>query len=161
MIFTAARCLPLFLLVGVAFVPIKVLEVEAQKSGRTLLLKSSPIGLQLELSYIHSVEKVPVLGRFQIVEPGRLKPQETTFASFGPGLPSQEDGKTAEGWFLKKETHTPLLEELSILVSPETRQVLKIDRLKIELHKLEHGEKVRVRVRRHALAEVIWHHAKP
>lgn len=159
--FRVARYLPLLLLVLAGLIPVRALEVKAQKSGRILLLETSPIGLQLELGYIHSVEKVPVAGRFQIAEDGRIQPIETVFASFGAGLPSQETGKKGEGWLLKDESQIQPLEELSIMVSPETRQVLKIGQLEIRLHELQHGERIRVRVRKHALVEVIWHHAKP
>lgn len=161
MSFRTARYLPLFLLVSAALIPVRVLEVKAQKSGRILLLETSPIGLQLELGYIHSVEKVPVLGRFQIAKDGRIQPIETVFASFGAGLPSQESGKQGEGWLFKDESHIQPLEELSIMVSPETRQVLKIGQLEIRLHELQHGERIGVRVRKSILAEVIWRHAKP
>ncbi len=153
------RYLPLLLLLGSVFIPLRILEVQAQKSEKILLFRPFPTGLHLELSYIHSVEKVPVVGLFQIATDGRIEPKQTMFASFGAGLPFEGGEKAAVGWFIKEESRTTVLEELVISISPETRQELRIDGLRIELYKLEHGEKVRIRVRKHLLAEVIWHYA--
>ncbi|MEJ5378118.1 MAG: DUF1850 domain-containing protein [bacterium] len=153
------RYLPLLLLLGSAFVPFRILEVQAQKSEKILLFKPFPTGLHLELSYIHSVEKVPVVGLFQIARDGRIEPKQTMFASFGAGLPFEGGKKAGVGWFVKEEGPTPVLEELVLSISPETKQELRINGLRLELHKLEHGEKVKIRVRKHLLAEVIWHYA--
>lgn len=148
------RYLPLLLLLGGAVFPIRAIEVFTT-SGLTLLMRPACSQTQIELSYVHSVEKIPVVGRFMLGGDGRIQPVQTWFPSFGPGLPFEGAHRAPQGGFSRDELETPPLEEISLLVSPEAQQVLRINGSEIELHRLGQGQVVRVRVRKYPLVGVI------
>lgn len=80
--------------------PVSVLEVKDVKNEEVLFYKRAVEGDVFLFRYIHSVEKTPVEGIFQIEKGGSLRILETRFSSHGPGLPNGT-GKTRRKneWF--------------------------------------------------------------
>ncbi|MCG6893625.1 MAG: DUF1850 domain-containing protein [Desulfobacteraceae bacterium] len=62
-------------------------------------------GEEMRLSYLHSVEKTPVEGRFVVSEGPSLRIRETRMASVGTGLPNTVPERTRRegGWLVVDE----------------------------------------------------------
>ena len=156
-----ARCqlgLPLALLLGSAALvllgwlllrPVPLLTVTEAGSGRALLRLSVRADDPFTLSYIHSVERVPVTGTFAIGRDGRLEVLETAFGSFGPGLPEPRPGEDYElrGGMIHYRPGGQALEALSFFVHPFTDHRLTVGGRTLELSRLlPPGSRVVVRV---------------
>ncbi len=86
----------LVLLVFLTFAPVAVLSVESS-SGESFLRSPLGAGESFAIRYIHSVAKRPVVEVFTPAPDGMIQLRETTFDSFGAGLPFEAEG---EGRFL-------------------------------------------------------------
>ncbi|MBI2459923.1 MAG: DUF1850 domain-containing protein [Candidatus Rokubacteria bacterium] len=151
------RGLPLALLLGGAALvllgwfllrPLPILTVTEAGSGALLRL---PVRADetFTLSYIHSVERVPVTGTFAIGRDGRLEVLETAFGSFGPGLPEPRPGEDYElrGGMIHYRPGGQALEVLSFFVHPFTDHRLTVGGRTLELSRLlPPGSRVVVRV---------------
>jgi hypothetical protein len=105
-------------------IPVSVLEVKDGKSGEILFHKRAVEGDVFLFSYIHSVEKTPVEGKFLVERSGLLRIVETRFSSYGPGLPNVA-GKTLrknEGFIAKGGER---LDQFKFFFSPINRPTLK------------------------------------
>lgn len=140
--------------------PVKAVEVKGERSGKILFLGLARKNDFFDLSYIHSVEKVPVNGHFEVREDGTIRCVETKTPSFGPGLPFDDLTKVDGPFFSHYSKDSGGLESLSLLVSPESQQVIKIGGKMVELGNLAQGEIVTVRVTRRPWWEVVWHNAR-
>jgi len=125
-----------FLLPGVFFLILYLLPppsptqqqlvVEAPRLGHSLYSIPVSSGDIFELSYVHSVSRQPVEGRFEITTKEKIRPLTTTFDTFGPGLPEPGDTANFEiqnGSFVVFHDEEPR-EEISLFVAPITEDRL-------------------------------------
>ncbi|MBI5167776.1 MAG: DUF1850 domain-containing protein [candidate division NC10 bacterium] len=105
-----------------AIIPVRLLEVKEARGGQRVFWALVYPGDTFSLSYIHSVENIPVSGLFAINEKYEIVIKETAFASFGPGLPilkKTDDYVIVEGKFLQRNINT-VFQELTFFVHPFT-----------------------------------------
>jgi len=129
--------------------PLPLLAVTETGSGQPLLRLAVQPGEALTLSYTHSVERVPVSGVFRLRPDGRLQVVETTFGSFGPGLPEPRPGEDWElrDGMIRYRPADQALEALSFFVHPFTEHRLTVGGRTLELSRvLPPGSRVVVRV---------------
>lgn len=80
---------------AVSFIPVFVLEIRAEKTGKTVFARLVSPGDAVCVGYTHSVEFCPVRDYFTIDEELRFVLRETTFSSCNTGLPvSLAEGET-------------------------------------------------------------------
>ncbi len=98
-------------------------------------------------SYIHSIENIPVEGRFAVEADGWLRVVETRFPSYGAGLPLQVTGKSADGkWMVAAGGER--LPHFSFYISPINQACLRFGDSTLNLNNLiESGDVVTVAVR--------------
>lgn len=80
------------------------------EAGRLAAAVRTRPGQEMRLSYLHSVEKTAVEGRFVVDEGPRLRIRETRMASVGTGLPNTAPERTRrEGaWMVVDEGMQPI-----------------------------------------------------
>lgn len=111
------------------------LTVYAPKEGEILDRLPLQSNATFTLKYIHSVTQREVAGTFTVTKDGKIKPQTTTFDTFGPGLPvldgslsyTQEDGA-----YIVLHEEEPR-DKISLFVSPLTRERLVSADTELEL----------------------------
>lgn len=81
---------------GLMFIPVPTLEVASKHQERVLWRSRVAAGDVFTFSYIHSIELIPVEGRFAVEADGWLRVVETRFPSYGAGLP-QASARSADG----------------------------------------------------------------
>lgn len=143
-----------------ALFPVKSLQIEAKNSGKVLFLKALFREVSLELRYIHSVEKIPVVGKFRVKEDGEIFLEETVFPSFGPGLPFSDLVRTPRGEMAQMGRGLFSLEKFGFFIDPETRPVLLIEGRELALDGLARGEILTLEVKRKPFGEVMWENGK-
>jgi hypothetical protein len=76
-----------------------------QKGDHLVAAVRTGEGEEVRLSYLHSVEKTPVEGRFVVAEGPSLRIRETRMASVGTGLPNTASERTRRegGWLVVDE----------------------------------------------------------
>ncbi|MCU0539092.1 MAG: DUF1850 domain-containing protein [Desulfobacterales bacterium] len=94
-----ASTLAVFTLVGLMLLPVRTLEVRSRHRGAVVWRAQASPGDVVTFAYIHSIEKVPVEGRFAVEADGMLRVVETRFASYGAGLPAPTE-RSADGRWL-------------------------------------------------------------
>lgn len=108
----AARYAFAILLVGLAAIvflrldsPYNWLIIEDYKSETVLWKHEIQGGEWFSHQYIHSVERSPVIEKFQFDDRGRLWTMESWTRSFGAGLPYELQGETEriDGYYVSKE----------------------------------------------------------
>jgi hypothetical protein len=117
-------CLLAVLVLLVFCYPALVLEGRSRKEDRVIFLRRVSPGEEFEIRYIHSVEKIPVVGIFSVVGNGQIRALETRFPSFGPGLPFLSADVTREGGIMRAKASMEPMDTLSFYVSSFTRQEL-------------------------------------
>lgn len=125
------------------------LVVEDVRRGRVLYERPMGPGDRFTLGYLHSVSRTRVRGLFEVRADGGLIVRETSFGTFGPGLPDLRPGdryEIREGVFRQRDVNLPL-DALAVLVQPETQHVLEVAGDTVELSRtLGPGARVRIRV---------------
>lgn len=147
--------IPLILLVLIGFFPLSSLEVRDIDDNRVLFMSLVSRGEAFEISYIHSVEKVPVTGIFMVSDGNRIEVKESIFSSYGAGLPfdtSRED-IIFEGDRMRIRHRDVVMDRLRIFISPFTQQQFTCSGKTVDLSSLEGGHIVEIRVRR---VPVLW-----
>jgi hypothetical protein len=127
--------------------PVRVLTVREAASDRLLFATRVRVGEALSLAYLHSVDRVPVTGRFRVTPAGTLTLEETAAPSFGAGLPRLTPGepyRLAGGLLVSPESVS--LTELPLLVHPVARMRLHVRGREVPLAALP-GAPARLRVR--------------
>lgn len=124
---------------------------EVPQGGRSFFLKRVSPGETFEFSYIHSVDKTPVTGYFLITAGKGIKPVETRFESYGPGLPSMERGVKAEGGQFRVTSHSGEMAHLSFFVSPMTHQVMQFKGETLDFSSFPEGEVMTIGVKSYPL----------
>jgi hypothetical protein len=134
------------LLAGALYFDQAQLVVYDAKADRVLLSKRVRAGDSFTLSYLHSVAKSRVSGRFEVGAKRGIVARETSFGSFGPGLPEVKPGdpyRIEDG--VIRLAVDQVVEELSFFVHPYTEHVLEIGAVRLELSKnLPAGSLVKV-----------------
>jgi hypothetical protein len=152
-------CLLFIFFLAILFYPMDTLEVRNEKDGRVIFSRKVSPGEGFEFSYIHSVDKTPVTGYFLITSGKKIKPVETRFESYGPGLPSVEKDVTFEGGKIKVKTDALEMEHFSFFVSPMTRQAMIFRGERLEFSSFKEGEVMTIGVKSYPLfREVIFRH---
>jgi len=131
--------------------------VRGKRDGLIVFLRKVSPGEGFEFSYIHSVDKTPVTGYFLITSGKKIKPVETRFESYGPGLPSMEKDVTFEGGKIKVKTDALEMEYFSFFVSPMTGQAMIFKGERLEFSSFKEGEVMTIGVKSYPLFwEVIF-----
>ncbi len=126
------------------------LVVSDAKAGRVLLRARLSHGDSFTLSYLHSVAQSRVSGRFEVDAERGMVVKETSFGSFGPGLPDVKPGDRYQvgGGVIRLETDQ-VVEELSFFVHPFTEHRLEARGTRLELSRdLPAGSLVKVKLER-------------
>jgi hypothetical protein len=141
--------------------PVLVLEGSSRADGRIVFRRRVSNGDEFEIRYIHSVEKIPVAGVFSVAGNGRIRPAETRFSSFGPGLPFLDAEVTREGGVMRAKTDMEPMDSLSFYVSAFTRQELIFKDEQIRFASvLRDGDVMVFRVKRYPLGRLLIDYAR-
>ncbi len=150
-----ASLLLIFLLLALLLYPITVLEVREEREGKILVREKVSPGDRFEFRYVHSVDRTPVSGLFVITPKHMIKPIETRFSSYGPGLPSME-GKVDRGTGeLVARVEVQETKEFSFFVSPMTHPSLVLKGSAFDFSSLREGNVVRMEVRKYPLGGML------
>ena len=105
-----------------------VLRVDDVTRARELHREDVTPGAVLVLSYVHSSEHVTVRGTIVVQADGTLRPTETAFTGFGPGLPEPKAGDAwrRDGEMIVAAGTGQRLSELRVRVAPFTRHRLRM-----------------------------------
>ena len=126
------------------------LLVVDSKANRVLLRTPVRPGDSFTLSYLHSVAKSRVTGTFEVTRDYEISVKETTFGSFGPGLPDVRPGDDYEvkGGVIRLKNLSQTFPELSFFVHPYTEHRLEIGGRTLDLSKeVEAGGRVSITLR--------------
>ena len=148
------------LILAILVYPISFLEVRTEKGGQILFLKKVSPGDRFEFRYIHSVDKTPVYGFFLITSKRTIKPVETYFLSYGPGLPSMEGKVVVEKGAIVAAPEVEELKRFSFFVSPFTKQSLIYKNERIDFSSMREGEIITVGVRRYPIGRMLFNYGR-
>ena len=126
-----------------AVTPTPALVVSDSDTDRVLYSTAVSEGTTVELSYTHSVERSPVIERYQITD-GTLRQTTIIFESYGWGLPTGAEIHEIEGQF-----HAPMdrtYDELMITPGPIADQQLSVDGTDLALYELAGRSSVRITI---------------
>ena len=106
------------------------------KANRVLLRARVRPGDRFILSYLHSVAKSRVTGTFEVTPAYEISVRETTFGSFGPGLPDVRPGDDYEvkGGLIRLKVNQTI-PGLFFAVYPYTEHRLEIGGRTLDLSK--------------------------
>lgn len=124
-----------------------------EKEGSVIFIRRVSPGEGFEFSYIHSVDKTPVTGYFLITSGKKIKPVETQFESYGPGLPSTEKNVTVKGGKISVKTDAIEMDHFSFFISPMTRQAFIFKGERLEFSSFKEGEVMTIRVKLYPLIQ--------
>ena len=119
------------------------------KANRTLLRVTVRPGDRFTLSYLHSVAKSRVTGTFEVTRDYEISVKETTFGSFGPGLPDVRPGDDYEvkGGLIRLKVNQTI-PGFFFAVYPYTEHRLEIGGRALDLSKeVEAGGRVSITLR--------------
>lgn len=135
-------------LVGLMLIPVQTLEVASKRRGAVLWRAQAEPGDMVTFAYIHSIENIPVEGRFAVEADGKLRVVETRFPSYGAGLP-QAEKRSADGKWLVAPGGEMLI-EFNFFISPINQARLHFKNHVLDLaHLLEPGDVVTLKADRH------------
>ena len=150
----------LILILAILLYPISFLEVRTEKGRQILLLKKVSPGEQFEFRYIHSVDKTPVFG-FLLITPKRtIKPVETHFLSYGPGLPSTEGKVAVEKGMIIAKPEVEGMKRFSFFVSPITHQSLIFKNERLDFSSMKEGEVIAVEVKKYPIGRILLQYGR-
>jgi len=125
------------------------LVVEDARARRVLLRRLVAPRERFTLSYLHSVSQTRVSGVFEVGAGGDLVVRETSFGTFGPGLPELQPGDQYEirDGLIRQFGLNQRLPELSLFVHPYTEHRLEVGGRTLDLSgTLPGGTLVRIAV---------------
>ena len=112
-----------------ALYSIRLFTLRLPENGNALYYASRVHrGDEVRIRYMHSVEKSPVEGRFEIAEDRQLEAVETRMKSVGTGLPNTESDRTKieDSWIVVDEGRKKL-DEIRFFYSPaETEMSISV-----------------------------------
>jgi hypothetical protein len=111
------------------------LVVMDRKADRVLLREGVAPGDSFTLSYLHSVARTRVTGTFTVTPAWQLRVAETTFGSFGPGLPDLRPGDDYDvvGGVIRQRDPGQTLPGLLFAVQPYTEHRLQVGARSLDL----------------------------
>ena len=146
--------LPLAAFVVAAAVPILVLQVEAVKQNRVLLVRAVQPEATFATRFIHSVELCPVKEYFRIDDQGRIVLFETTFAYSSVGLPyrafGQEIFSVEKDQFRLSNMHR-VIPAINLWVNEKYDNTLSLGEEQIPLFKLAGNTLLKISIERLSL----------
>ncbi len=145
---------------AVLLYPVPCLEVRGLRSSERLLLRKVSPGDQFEFHYIHSVDGNPVSGSFVVTSRHTIKPIETCFLSYAPGLPSTEGKVVRERGKIVARIEAEEMRAFSFFVSPMVRPSLKFKEESLDLSLLREGEVVSVEVKKHPIGRTLFRYGR-
>lgn len=152
-------CLLFIFFLSIALFPVPMLEIKNKSEEKMLYFRRVSPGDRFEFRYLHSVDKTPVIGYFLISSKKKIKPIETRFQSYGPGLPSMEKDTHRNGKEFKANVKGIELEHFSFFVSPMTQQIFIHREDRVEFSHLQEGGIISIEVSLRPLFwEVIFKH---
>ena len=108
----------------------------------------------IRIRYVHSVEKSPVEGRFEISEDWKLAAVETRMRSVGTGLPNTAPERTKkEGSWIVVDEGGKKLDEIRFFYSPETEMRITVKGTDVPLKDIPPGGKMVLAVERASLLQ--------
>ncbi|MBI2529511.1 MAG: DUF1850 domain-containing protein [Candidatus Rokubacteria bacterium] len=125
------------------------LVVTEARASRVLLRHLVAPGERFTLAYLHSVSQTRVSGVFEVVAGGDLVVRETSFGTFGPGLPELGPGDRYEirDGLIRQFGLNQRLPEISLFVHPYTEHRLEVGGRTLDLSgTLPGGTLVRIAV---------------
>lgn len=149
-----------FIFLIVFFYPVLVLEVRTKKNEKILFFRKVSSGDRFEFRYIHSVDRTPVSGKFLITSKKMIKPIETRFLSYGPGLPTTGSEVIVEKGVMKARPEAEEMKQFSFFVSPFTNQYLELKGQRLDFSKMREGEVIIVEVKQYPIGGLIFKNGK-
>jgi len=145
----------ILVILAISLYPVSFLEVRMEREPQILLLKKVSPGEQFEFRYIHSVDKTPVFGFFLITPERTIKPVETHFLSYGPGLPSTEGEVAVEKGMIIAKPEVEEMKRFSFFVSPITHQSLIFKNERLDFSSMKEGEVIAAEVKRYPIGRIV------
>jgi len=137
---------------AVGLIPLHVLEVDAIKEEKPVLVRAVRAGDEFSLGYVHSVELSPVRDYFRIDESYRIVLCDTTFQSLNTGLPSTIAGDERlirEGDHFRISGMNRSLPFIELRVQERTDNTLIVGGVEsFKLHTLTGGTLLRISVKK-------------
>ena len=127
---------------------IDVATIRLPRSGQKLVSAvKTTVGGDIRLSYLHSVERTPVEGRF-LVGPGpSLLIRETRMMSVGTGLPNTAPERTRrDGQWMVVDEGLQSLPGLDFYLSPVNKTRIMVDGSAVSLEIVPSGSVIRLDV---------------
>jgi len=148
------------LIVSLLLFSIEVATIRLPRSGQKLVcaLKTT-VGGDIRLSYLHSVERTPVEGRFSVGPGPSLLIRETRMMSVGTGLPNTAPGRTRRDgqWMVVDEGRQPL-PGLDFYLSFVNKTRITVDGSPVSLETVPFGSVIRLDVEKIRLGRFwLWH----
>ena len=139
---------------------IDVATIRLPRSGQKLVSAvKTTVGGDIRLSYLHSVERTPVEGRF-LVGPGpSLLVRETRMMSVGTGLPNTAPERTRrDGQWMVVDEGLQSLPGLDFYLSPVNKTRIMVDGSAVSLEIVPSGSVIRLDVEKIRLGRFwLWH----
>jgi len=150
----------ILVILAIFLYPVSCLEVRTEKEPQILLLKKVSPGEQFEFRYIHSVDRTPVSGKFLITSKKMIKPIETRFLSYGPGLPTTGSKVIVEKGVMKARPEAEEMRQFSFFVSPITHQSLIFKNERLDFSSMKEGEVVAVEVKKYRIGRILLEYGR-
>ena len=139
---------------------IEVATIRLPRSEQKLIgAVKTTVGGDIRLSYLHSVERTPVEGRFSVGPGPTLLIRETRMMSVGTGLPNTAAERTRRDgrWMVVDEGLQPL-PGLDFYLSPVNKTRITVDGSPVSLEPVPSGSVIRLNVEKIRLGRFwLWH----
>jgi len=139
---------------------IDVVTIRLPRSGQKLIrAHRTTLGGDIRLSYLHSVERTPVEGRFSVGPGPSLLVRETRMMSVGTGLPNTAPTRTRrEGQWMVVDEGMQSLPGLDYYLSSVNRTRIMVDGSSVSLETVPSGSVIRLDVEKIPLGLYwLWH----
>ena len=139
---------------------IEVATIRLPRSEQKLIgAVKTTVGGDIRLSYLHSVERTPVEGRFSVGPGSSLLVRETRMMSVGTGLPNTAPERTRRDgrWMVVDERLQPLA-GLDFYLSSINKTRITVDGSQVSLETVPSGSVIRLDVEKIRLGRFwLWH----
>lgn len=148
------------LIVSLLLFSIEVATIRLPRSEQKLIgAVKTTVGGDIRLSYLHSVERTSVEGRFSVGPGPSLLIRETRMMSVGTGLPNTAPGRTRRDgqWMVVDEGRQPL-PGLDFYLSSVNKTRITVDGSPVSLEPVPFGSVIRLDVEKIRLGRFwLWH----
>jgi len=139
--------------------PIDVATIRLPRSEQKLVcaLKTT-VGGDIRLSYLHSVERTPVEGRFSVGPESSLLIRETRMMSVGTGLPNTAPDRTRrDGRWMVVDEGMQVLPGMDFYLSTVNKTRITVDGSPLSLETVPSGSVIRLDVEKICLGRFwLW-----